>query len=260
MLDITDPQMIFQMKIAQVLSVTVIFIIPALLFASLLNENGLRILNIHKVPMIYASLLAALAMMASTPLINLMGTINNAIQLPEAFSGIELWMKTSEENLKKLTEAFLSDPSFEGLLLNLFIVAFLAALAEELFFRGLLQTHFLKAVNNAHVAIWVSAFLFSFVHMQFYGFIPRMVMGALLGYMYHWGRSLWYPIVAHFANNATAVIVNYYIIQGTIPKQSETLGSNEGDWLFILISLAIVPFLILKFYQSTKPVESTIGI
>src|SRR5690606_2422366 len=119
------------------------------------------------------------------------------------------WMKVQELQMEKITEKILQVTSFSGLLLNLLVIAIIPAIGEELLFRGCLQPVFHRWTKNIHIAIWITAIIFSAIHVQFYGFIPRMLMGAVFGYMLYWGRSIWLPIIAHFINNATAVIYTF---------------------------------------------------
>ena len=154
-------------------------------------------------------------------------------------------MKNAEEEAKLLTEAFLKMENMGDLFINLFIVGFLAAFAEELMFRGVIQRLLSDWIKNKHLAIWIAALIFSAFHFQFYGFIPRMVLGALLGYLFMWSGSLWLPILAHFINNATAVIVQYLIVKGNISADIEKIGENN-ELTFLIPSVFIV--LILLFY------------
>ena len=109
------------------------------------------------------------------------------------------------------------------LVVNLIIVALLAAVGEELLFRGSMQNIFLEWTKNKHAAVWITAVLFSALHAQFYGFLPRMLLGVVLGYLYIWSGSLWLSMLFHFLNNGLAVLFSYLIAKGTI---SETSVSN----------------------------------
>ena len=134
---------------------------------------------------------------------------NQGIVFPESLRGIEKWMKKSEESAGELTK-FLTDfkrPS--QLIVAMIVVAVLAGISEELLFRGVLQNITLRAFGNPHVAIWFAAFVFSFIHFQFYGFFPRMLLGALFGYLYHWTKNIWVPIFAHFVNNGFTLLMAY---------------------------------------------------
>jgi hypothetical protein len=134
---------------------------------------------------------------------------NTNIQLPEFMSGFERWAKQLEESMAETTKLFTTFSSFSGFVLAFIVVAILPGIGEELLFRGLLQNGLHRWTKNTHVAIWVSAFLFSAIHMQFYGLFPRMALGALFGYLYVWSGNLWYPIIAHITNNGLSLIVAY---------------------------------------------------
>jgi len=149
------------------------------------------------------------------------------------------------------------------LIYNLLLMALLPALSEETLFRGTLQqmmykgTSSISTSNNSpntkqHVAVWVSAILFSAIHFQFYGFVPRMLLGVLFGYLLLWSGSLWLPILAHFTNNAMAVILyNIYYMQGKNVDEIDALGTGDTLWLGILsiILTALGVYLIRKLLR-----------
>src|SRR5690606_9694418 len=99
--------------------------------------------------------------------------------------------------------------SYSALAINLLMIAIIPAIGEELLFRGGIQNIFYKWFKNPHIAIWAAAILFSAIHVQFYGFIPRMLLWALFGYLLVWGKSIWYPIIGHFINNGSAVVTAF---------------------------------------------------
>jgi hypothetical protein len=141
-----------------------------------------------------------------------------------------------------------------GLIVNLLLMALLPALAEELTFRGILQRLIGKKQEDKgivpHMAIWVTAIVFSAIHMQFYGFIPRMLMGALFGYVFVWTGSLWVPIVMHFVNNGMAVLVYYILSSKGVSidtNYADTLGAGTTWWLGV-ISLLTVGILLRVLY------------
>jgi hypothetical protein len=141
-------------------------------------------------------------------------------------------------------------------LVNLFVVAVLPALGEELLFRGALQGTLLKHTKNIHLSIWVSAALFSAIHMQFFGFFPRMILGAMFGYLVVWGGSLWYSIWAHFINNAAMVLLMYFIYKEKLDADLETLGGNDGDWMYVVASVLIGGLLLWLFKENTGREDS----
>jgi membrane protease YdiL (CAAX protease family) len=240
-----QPNMSLVMKIAQVISVLIVFVIPAFLMAFMLQPNGVRSLQLHRPPAVSSFFLVIVLMIAALPLINWLAELNNQMRLPASMSGLEEWMKASEEKLKKLTDMFMSDTSVGGLILNLFVIAFMAALSEELFFRGVLQTTMIQATRNVHLSIWITAALFSAIHLQFYGFLPRMVLGAVMGYLFVWSRSLWVPILAHFVNNGFAVVLSWLMARKSIEADSDKVGAQEGEMVFTIVSITI--FFVLMF-------------
>jgi len=190
-------------------------------------------------------LLAIGIMIVAIPAINLLADLNSKIELPESLDFIEQKLKAYEAQAALLTERFLQADNGWQLLLNIGLMALLPALAEELSFRGTLQ----QILGNKHVAIWVTAIIFSAIHMQFYGFIPRMLMGAMFGYIFVWSGSLWVPITMHFVNNTLAVLA--YTIFGTDTSYADTIGVGATWWLGVL-SLVLTSLGLLIFYRRTR--------
>ena len=162
-------------------------------------------------------------------------------------------MRAQEETAGKLTEQFLNVTTVGGLLINLGLMALLPAAGEELTFRGVLQGLMTKLDRQSvpHVAIWVTAILFSAIHMQFYGFVPRMLMGALFGYMLAWTGSMWIPMLMHFVNNALAVLLYFMSNRSSWDmEQVDSIGVGDTLWLGI-VSLVITIAGIYAFRRST---------
>lgn len=190
---------------------------------------------------------AVAVMICAIPGINLLADLNSRVELPESLDFIEQILKQQEEAAAALTERFLAADSVWGLLVNVGLMALLPAMAEELSFRGTLQQTIYKVQGDkvqstkVHAAVWVTAFVFSAIHMQFYGFVPRMLMGALFGYVFVWTGSLWVPITMHFTNNGIAVLVYYFSDEigenGT--KYADTIGAGNTWWLGVLSLLAV---------------------
>jgi membrane protease YdiL (CAAX protease family) len=134
---------------------------------------------------------------------------NMNLQFPEFMSGFERWAREEEETLARLTEMITNFASLSDMLIGIFVIALLPAIGEELVFRGLIQNELWRATSNPHTAIWLSSAIFSAIHFQFFGFVPRLLLGALFGYLYYWSGNLFIPIFSHFFNNAFIVIVVY---------------------------------------------------
>ena len=189
-------------------------------------------------------------MIVAIPGINLLADLNSRVSLPKSLESIEQILKQQEEAAAALTERFLQADNVGQLLLNIGLLALLPALAEELSFRGTLQ-QILKGEGLAvsgertHIAIWITAFVFSAIHMQFYGFVPRMLMGALFGYIFVWTGSLWIPIVMHFTNNGIAVLAYYVVQHSAISGQfsdkniADTFGAGDTWWIGVLSLIAV---------------------
>ena len=195
-------------------------------------------------------LIAIAIMICAIPAINLLADLNGRIELPDWLSGIEQWMKDRENDAAVLTERFLQADNVGVLILNIGLMAILPALSEELTFRGTLQ----QILGNKHIAIWTTAIIFSAIHMQFYGFIPRMLMGAMFGYIFVWTGSLWVPVVMHFTNNGLAVLAYYIWGTGGAEKSyADTIGAGT-TWYLGIISLVITSLGLLIFYRRTHKV------
>jgi uncharacterized protein len=257
--DITDPATMVMLKFFQVSQSISLFIIPSLLAAWLLYENAGEALCLNRNVKFFPALMVILLVLMVNPFINFMGGLNSVLHLPEWLKSVETWMRNAEETAGNLTDAFLKVDSMVGLGFNLFMIAILPALGEELLFRGLIQKIFTDLTRNHHLGIWISAALFSAFHMQFFGFIPRMLLGAMFGYLLVWSGSLWLPILAHFINNGTAVIALYLIDKGVIPQSVEDFGTGLDYWYYALPSLVIglmILTVIRQQYDQEKKLTS----
>jgi len=250
--DFNNPHLLTGLKIAQFISAIGIFIIPAYLFSVFTTKNKSEFFKINKKPSFFWLMMGVLIMLTAQPLINWMGELNQKLVLPHFMNGIEHWMKGAEESASKLTEAFLVMKTPGDLIVNLIMIALFAALGEELFFRGTVQRVLTDVTKNTDKAIWISAILFSAMHFQFYGFLPRMMMGVMLGYLFLWSGSLWVPIMAHFTNNALAVVVNYLSQKGIISTNIEYIGTTESYTTSTIISFIVVSGLLFLTYNYRK--------
>lgn len=194
---------------SQFLSALCTFLLPSIGIAWLCSENPSNYLSLKELPDSRIWGMTFLAMLLVSPFITLLGTWNAQMSLPEFMAPIEEWMRTREDLAEHFTKILLTGDSLTTLLSNLVVVAAFAGLTEEFLFRGALQRVIEKCTSNPHTVIWLTAILFSAFHLQFYGFVPRMILGAYFGYLLYWSKSIWLPIFAHFTNNAIAVIASY---------------------------------------------------
>ncbi len=172
---------------------------------------------------------------------------NSNITFPESLKGLEEWAREKEDFAEKVTTFLTNFETTGQLLLALFVIAVLPGIGEELVFRGLLQKEFIKSGVNVHVSIWLAAILFSTMHMQFFGFVPRMFLGALFGYLYHWSGSLSLAMFAHFVNNAASVTALYFYQQGAFEYDLES--TEALPWQMVAISAGLTTFLLTAFYR-----------
>lgn len=247
-----SPQDIAIMKYFQVVSQLGIFIIPALIFPLLTTPLVFNYLKLDKTPGMVAVIAAILLVFSILPGINWLMQINEALTLPGWMSGIESWMRQSEAEAARLTEAFLKTDSIAGLLFNILMIAVLAAVGEELLFRGVLIRLFNEWFKNIHIAVLVSAILFSMFHLQFFGFFPRLLLGIIFGYLFVWSGSLWLPILAHFVNNGAAVMIYYFYNRGSIQTDAEDFGTTDSSVLFALSILLSVGLMVLIFLKEKQ--------
>ena len=177
--------------------------------------------------------------------------------LPDFLHKIEQWMKEKEAIAMKMTIQLITVRSNFDFIVNLFMIAVIPAIGEELMFRGGVQRSLNRAFENPHLAIWLSAIIFSAIHMQFYGFVPRMLLGAGFGYLYYYSGSIWYAMLAHFINNAYAVCAAFYMQKHHMPldKADEPIGF---PWYGYLIS-AIITIALFKIFKDSATRERKLG-
>lgn len=251
--DLNNPESIAVLKYFQVVQAIGLFIVPPLILGWLFHGKIAEYLYLNKKFSGSSLIIIFVLMVFAAPFINFIGEINNNMVFPDWLAGVERWMKNAEENAAALTEAFLKVDTFRGLAFNLFMIAFLPAIGEELLFRGVIQKIFTNMTKNYHGGIWISAVLFSALHIQFYGFVPRVILGALFGYMLVWSGSMWLPIIGHFLNNAIAVIAYFFINKNVLNPDVENIGSTaESYYLAVLSFVLILSFLWMLKRQNQK--------
>lgn len=242
--DYSNPQLVNINRVLLIFQHLGMFVMPAILFAFIMTNRVKEFLGFNKIS-ILQMVIAVAIMLCAFPAISAMSYVNELMTFPDFLSGLEQVFMEMEESSAILTKALTGSSSTTVLMFNLLVIALLPAIGEEMIFRGLILPIIKKWSGSIHIAVWVSAILFSAMHLQFYGFIPRMVLGAILGYLYVWSGSLWTPIVAHFTNNAAALIMLFLVAKGTIPDEVDTFEPGLGDLLWLLLSIAGIVGLLL---------------
>lgn len=178
---------------------------------------------------------------------------NTNVTFPEFLKDFEIWAKNAESQATNLTKVMTTFAGPGDLIIGLIVIAVLPAIGEEVVFRGLFQNELLRASGNIHIAIWLSAIIFSTIHFQFYGFLPRLLLGALFGYLYFWSGNLLIPIAAHFFNNAFGVVM-IYLYQSKITDLNVE-DSTSAPITYVLMNLVITAGLLYYFRKHYQEIR-----
>jgi len=249
-------------KCIQILTSVLVFVFPAIAFAAIIYKKPAQYLQLttktSSNQWLTGTLLTAGIILFSFPFMAYVLQWNMALELPEAFSEMENWMRLQEESMKELTLAFLQMESIGSLLFTLILVAVAPAISEELLFRGVIQQWF-GSFMNVHVAILTASILFSAMHMQFLGFFPRLFIGMYLGYIFYWTGNLWFPIIGHFINNGIQVLAVYFGALD-IEAAANAPETQIPIWgaLLSLITITIFGLAIKRYFQN-NPTDKLIN-
>lgn len=244
--DYSNPQVIEGLKFFQLLSAIGVFIVPPILYGWIVYKKPITSLSLKTFSTPINWLLVLALMVVAMPFMTWLVEFNEQLILPDFLAPLENWMKQSEQSAEALTKVFLTFNGVGSFVYILLIVAIVPAVGEELLFRGVLQKIMVSWFKNCHVAIWVTAILFSALHMQFYGFLPRMLLGALFGYVFYWSGSLWLPIFGHFINNGSVVALSY-LYPEMMENTEITLFDSEMNWIASIVSAVLMVVLMLFF-------------
>ncbi len=247
----------FMSQILQIGAAVFMFVLVPVILAWASTHAKLKYLRMYKFPKLQYIGLAVVIMLVGMLVVAMLGVVNANIPISGGFKD---WAMGFEKMASDQMGVFMNDKSIGNLVLNLITVAFCAGLTEEIFFRGLLQRSFADMGVNKHVAVWSIAILFSAFHLQFMGFLPRIFLGALLGYLYAYTNNLWVPILGHTFNNAFAVVASY--VMGDNPEDTPKAGSGDAmTWVLGIIALVAVIglFVMLKKLADKDEPEPEFG-
>lgn len=250
---LTGLQSVMALKMAQLVQSLLVFVVPALLAVWCWSRRPAEWLRLRAVGNGWVYAIVVVLMIVAQPGINMLATWNEGIRLPAFMSDIEQYFQDMEASARELTEMLAAAPTIGTMLLNLVVLAAVPAIGEELSFRGVLLGLIdgdttlgarISPSRRTHIAVWVVGIIFSLIHFQFYGFIPRMLLGVVLGYLLVWTGSLWVPMVAHFTNNALVVLLYFAEEHFAINSESlESFGTGTtswAGWLSLLLSLLLL--------------------
>ena len=225
-----------------------VFILPALIAMAIFYRRPMQVMGMNRAPS-WASLgVIVLFCIVSLPAMNWLVDINESMKLPAWMSGIEHMMRAMEDDAADTTRELLDIHSLGQFLYTLLVVGFMAGLSEEILFRGAMLRTMQDSRLGKHAVVWITAIIFSALHVQFYGFLPRMLLGVWLGYLLVWTGSLWVPIIAHTLNNSIVVIFSYLANKGLVPEGfGDHLGlPSQGGfpWLAVISLIASIALVI----------------
>jgi membrane protease YdiL (CAAX protease family) len=248
-----DESDILFLKILQAVQTIFMFLVPALLFPFVIKHNFTRYLQVEITRQRILWVLTPLFIISMIPVINWLAALNSQMDLPASLDGIEKWMADKEKYATNLLDKLLRTDNTAQLVGNILLIAVLPAIAEEFLFRGALQRVFIRLTNNIHAGIIVTAIVFSAIHMQFFGFVPRFLLGLVFGYFMIWTGSIWLPVLAHFTNNFLGVLY-YHFYQGEIHEgYFDTIGATNETIPILILSFLVSGFIMYVIYQKSEP-------
>ena len=231
------------MQLMQAISQIIGFIIPPLAYVALVKEEPLNALGFKKLPA--WSLLGTVAMFTVIPFNNALAEWNEGMNLPET-------LRMFEDMAQQVSEQMLNEGNF---FTNILIFGALAAFSEELLFRSVIQKALIRVFNNPHIGIVVTAILFSAVHMEFFGFFPRLMLGLMLGYMFWMSGSIWSSMLMHFVNNSTVVVLYFLNNKGIIDIDADHFGSTDNIFVIVLsLMVTVAIFWVCYRFKNKKSI------
>lgn len=232
-------------KFLLILSSVLSFGLPAIIVSRIVGnaENPLSSLGMTSGVKAIIYVLAIVLMLAIMPAVEFVTSLNAAYSFPEAMKGIEEYFRSVDARTMEATQRALNGNGIGMYLVNIIALAITPAICEEMFFRGVLQKHFVGTMKSKHLAILLTALIFSVIHLQFSGLLPRFILGAVLGYLFYSTGSLWPSIIAHVTNNALVVTVAFW--GDTVVTEIPDVGSFASfGWIVaIVIGLVIATFI-----------------
>ena len=224
------------------------FIVAPLFLLRMMDFDLSPYLSWKERPALALVLLSGLLVVLIMPLNSLIINWNAGIHFPDFMKGFEEWARTEESQAEQMTRLLADFGTIPQLLTGLVVIAIIPAIGEELVFRGVLQRQLHRWAGNMHVAVWMAALIFAAIHVQFFGFVPRVILGALFGYLYFWSGRIIVPMVAHFVNNGFTVFLLY--LQQTGQMTTFDVESTEPmPWYSIVLSLVLSGAVLYFLYQ-----------
>lgn len=192
---------------------------------------------------------AALLIIVSVPVQSALVAWNASVHFPAFLHDFEQWARSKEDQAAGLTKFLTEFSSPARLLVGLLVIAVTPAVAEELVFRGVIQRNLVRWFGSRHVGVWLAAALFSAVHLQFFGFVPRFLLGLVLGYLYEWSGNILVPMAAHFTQNAFQLLLLYLAQHRHLSAAFDPDANQALPWPTVLLSAGLSAALLYTLHQ-----------
>lgn len=241
---------VYNIRVSHAIQGTFLFLIPATLYGvffadakgDFLVDTSVNIKTLG---------LAILLIFSINPFVETINYYNDLIVLPESMADLQQFFVETKESSEKTLKLLFEDKSISSLLINILIIAVIPGIVEELFFRGCMQRSFLIASKNIHVAVWITAIIFSVLHFQLAGLFPRIILGAVLGYIYAWTKNIWIPIIVHIIHNATIVVIAQMFLDTDFYKKISIQDySIANTGIIAIVSLALSIAIIYLIHKN----------
>lgn len=245
------------LRIATLINDIIMFVMPPVICAVIYSYRPAEYLRVASAPGLTPLILAVGTMICSIPMMNMIIEWNEGLSLPSSLAAMESWMREAEQRAGDTVNTLMGGSSAGSLILSILIVGVLAGFSEELFFRGGIQRLLVSGRVNPHVAIWVTAFLFSAIHLQFFGFFPRLLLGAFFGYLLYWTKNLWAPIVCHIFNNSIVATVTWMTARGSatsggLNEIGTAVSAHQLLWVTVSIIMTFMLLMTLKLKMRSR--------
>ncbi len=246
------------MRMYIILQDVLVFILPAILTGMLCTRLPARLLGLDRWITPSQGVLAILILICSMPFMNVIVEWNKGISLPESMAELETMFRNMENAAQAVVDNLMSGASVGSLIVSILIVGVLAGLSEELFFRGAMQRIFMCTKMNPHMAVWSVALIFSVFHFQFFGFVPRLILGAYFGYLLWWSRSVWLPVIVHVTNNSLVAYFTWDGINDPEALNPDSIGTDLGatsDVVLVCVSVLVTIGLLYCLFKMCNSVR-----